>query len=102
MFDAFAPLWTALNGSNEADSPYRRMIALAAAEAARGGSEIDAAARAIGVAPAEVERWLVQVLEAWRDASPPQPIEPWDYRYVNSEANRRARGEDPGANRCCP
>jgi hypothetical protein len=88
LFDAFVPLWTALNGRNEAASPYRRMIAMAAADAATHGSPIDAAARAIGVETAQVERWLVQVLEAWRDASPPQPVEPWDYRYVNSAANR--------------
>lgn len=95
LFDAFAPLWTALNGRNEADSPYRRMLALAAADAARRGSQVDAAARAIGVTTAEVERWLVQVLEAWRDASPPQPVEPWDYRYVNSAANRQLQAKIP-------
>jgi hypothetical protein len=88
LFDAFVPLWTALNGRNEADSPYRRMIAMAATDAAKDGSEIDAAARAIGVETAEIERWLVQALEAWRDASGPQMVEPWDYRYRNSVANR--------------
>jgi hypothetical protein len=88
VFEAFAPLWAAVNGRNEPDSPYRRMIALAAADARRGGSEVAAAASAIGATPAEVERWLVEVLEAWHDASPPQPVEPWDYRYLNSEANR--------------
>jgi len=97
VFDAFTPLWTAVNGRNEADSPYRRMIALAAAEARRGGSEIDAAATAIGATPAEIERWLVQVLEAWRDASPPQAIEPWDFRYVHSEANRLLEARIPAA-----
>jgi hypothetical protein len=89
IFEAFAPLWAALNGRNEADSPYRRMIAMAASDAAQRGSEIDAAARAIGVAPADVERWLVQVLEAWRDANPSPPVEPWDYRFVNGAANRQ-------------
>jgi len=95
IFDAFAPLWAALNGRNEADSPYRRLIAMAAAAAARRGSEIDAAARAIGVEPPVVERWLVQVLEAWREASPPQAVEPWDYRYLNSAANRQLEARIP-------
>jgi hypothetical protein len=95
VFEAFAPLWASVNGRNDSDSPYRRMIALAAAEARRGGSEIDAAAAAIGATPAEVERWLVQVLEAWRDSSPPQPVEPWDFRYVNSEANRLLEARIP-------
>lgn len=95
IFDAFGTLWTALNARNDRDSPYRRMIAMAAADAAKHGSEIDAAARAIAVEPAEVERWLVQVLEAWRDTGPAQPVEPWDYRYVNSAANRRLQSSIP-------
>ncbi|MDH5271540.1 MAG: M3 family metallopeptidase [Gammaproteobacteria bacterium] len=97
IFDAFVPLWTALNGRGEADSPYRRMIALAAAEARKNGSEIDAAARAIGVTTMEVERWLVQVLAAWRDANPADPIEPWDFRYVNGAANRELQARIPAA-----
>jgi hypothetical protein len=97
VFDAFAPLWASLNGRNEVDSPYRRMIALAAADAAQRGSEIDAAARAIGIGTAEVERWLVQILEAWRNASPPQLVEPWDYRYLNSAANRQLESQIPAA-----
>jgi hypothetical protein len=95
LFDAFAPLWTALNGRNEPDSPYRRMIAMAALDAARRGSEIDAAARAIGVGTAGIEQWLVQALEAWRDASPPQRVEPWDYRYLNGAANRQLEATIP-------
>jgi hypothetical protein len=95
IFDAFAPLWTALNGRNERDSPYRRLIAMAAADAVIHGSEIDAAARAIGIDTTEVERWLVRVLEAWRDASPARPVEPWDFRYVNSAASRRLRASIP-------
>lgn len=89
LFEAFVPLWTALNGRNEPDSPYRRLVALAAADARERGSEIDAAARAIGIDSDEVERWLVRVLEAWRDASPSRQIEPWDYRYVHSAAGRQ-------------
>jgi hypothetical protein len=95
LFDSFGPLWTALNAGNRRDSPYRRMVALAAADAAKHGSEIDAAALALGVTAAEVERWLVRVLEAWRDSIPAQPVEPWDYRYVNSAANRRLQDSIP-------
>lgn len=95
LFDAFVPLWTAINGHNEADSPYRRLIALAAADAREHGSEIDAAARAIGIEPGEIERWLVRILEAWRDASPPGQVEPWDYRYVHSAASRQLEARVP-------
>ncbi len=97
LFDAFLPLWSALNGRNEPGSPYRRMIALAAADARAHGSEIDAAARAIGVSTADVERWLVQLLEAWRDANPGPPIEPWDFRYLNGAANRELQALIPAA-----
>jgi hypothetical protein len=97
IFAAFAPLWTALNGHREADSPYRRMIAMAADDARRNGSQIDAAARAIGVGTTDVEHWLVQVLAAWRDANPADPIEPWDFRYVNGAANRELQARIPAA-----
>jgi hypothetical protein len=97
LFDAFLPLWTALNGRNESDSPYRRMIALAAADARIHGSQVDAAARAIGVTTDDVERWLVQVLEAWRDANPAASVEPWDFRYVNGVANRELQSRIPAS-----
>ena len=87
--DAFLPLWVALNGNNEPDSPYRRLIKLAAAAEATNGSGVEAAARAIGVTVPDVEKWLVQILEAWRDATGPNPVEPWDYRYTMGEAGRR-------------
>jgi hypothetical protein len=96
LHDAFLPLWSALNGDNEPDSPYRRLIRLAAAQESSSGSGIAAAARAIGVTVEEVEQWLVQILEAWRDANPPDLIEPWDYRYSVGEANRRLAPAFPG------
>lgn len=95
LFDAFAPLWTALAGRGEAGSPYRRLIAMAAADAAQRGSAVDAAARALGVETAQVERWLVEVLEAWRQASGPEMVEPWDYRHSNSAANRQLAARIP-------
>lgn len=88
VFDAFRPLWQALNGDNEPDSPYRRAIRLAAEEAKTGGTYIDQAALALGVKHADIERWLVEMLEAWRVANGPQPIEPWDFRHSIGAANR--------------
>ncbi|MGH8131224.1 MAG: hypothetical protein ACRES3_10270 [Steroidobacteraceae bacterium] len=96
LFDAFLPLWAALNGSNAPDSPYRRLIKLASVAEATNGSGVEAAARAIGVTVADVERWLLQILAAWRDATGPEMVEPWDYRYVNGEANRRLASSFPG------
>jgi hypothetical protein len=89
LFDAFGPLWSAINGNNESTSPYRRLLKAAAAEEATNGSGATAAARAIGVTVPDVERWLVQILSAWRDANRGPLVEPWDYRYVQGEANRR-------------
>jgi hypothetical protein len=96
LHDAFLPLWAALNGNNEPDSPYRRLIKLAAAEESTSGSGVAAAARAIGVSVDEVEKWLVQILEAWRDANPSDLIEPWDYRYAVGEGSRRLAPAFPG------
>jgi hypothetical protein len=89
LFDAYRPLWDALNGKNETDSPYRRLIRMAAVADPTDGSGATAAARAIGVTVEEVERWLVRILEVWRDATGPEQVEPWDYRYSVGEAGRR-------------
>jgi hypothetical protein len=87
-FLAFVPLWQAINGNDERDSPYRRMIAGAATEGAKNGSEIDHVARDVGIDNTEVERWLVQMLDAWRASSGDAMVEPWDYRYQAGEAER--------------
>ena len=44
-----------------------------------------AAAESLGVQPADVEIWLEQILETWREVSGDTPIEPWDYDYVGGE-----------------
>jgi hypothetical protein len=88
VFLAFVPLWQAINGNDEADSPYRRMIAGAVAAAAKNGSEITNAARDAGIDPPEVERWLMQILDAWRESSADAMVEPWDFRFQAGEADR--------------
>jgi hypothetical protein len=95
LFRAFQPLWLAINGHDERDSPYRRVIRAAAQEAARSGSEIDAAARTLGVKPADVEAWLERVLDAWRAATASSTLEPWDYRYAGGAADRALRDSIP-------
>jgi hypothetical protein len=88
VFMALAPLWQAINGNNELDSPYRRMIAMAAADAIKHGSEVDAAARDAGVKTADVEQWLEQILDAWRQVNRDEPIEPWNFSYPGAKADR--------------
>lgn len=91
LFLAFNPLWEAVNGKDQPDSPYRRLIRMTAtdAEKTKNKSAIAAAADSLGVQPAEVEIWLEQILDTWRQVSGDTPIEPWDYRYVAGETGRQ-------------
>jgi oligoendopeptidase F len=91
LFLAFNPLWEAVNGKDQPDSPYRRMIRMAAtdAEKTKSKSAIAAAADSLGVQPADVETWLEKILDTWRQVSGDTPIEPWDYRYVAGESGRQ-------------
>jgi hypothetical protein len=89
LFLALMPLWTAVNGANTPDSPYRRMMALnGAVVTANGRSPISDAAATLGIPPQQVEQWLVQVLEAWQARSKGPALEPWDYWYASSGASR--------------
>ena len=88
LFLQFVPLWQSINGKNEPDSPYRRVIAMAAERGRSEGTAIDAAAKTIGVSPTENENWLVQILDAWRKANDGKPMEPWDYRYRGGATER--------------
>src|SRR5262249_623065 len=88
LFLAFQPLWLALNGHDEADSPYRRLIRMAAAQAKSQPSPIDAAARTVGVSTAECERWLERILDTWRQVSGETAMEPWNYRFAGGAADR--------------
>jgi hypothetical protein len=88
LFLQFVPLWQAINGKSERDSPYRRVIAMAAERGRTEGTEIDAAAKTVGASTAEVEKWLVQILDAWRKASGGKRMEPWDYRYRGGATER--------------
>jgi len=93
LFLAFVPLWETINGKDEPDSPYRRRIKFAAAhDLTIHASPIDAAAKDLGLTTDEVEQWLEKILDTWRQVTPNQPVEPWDYRYV-------AGGGDRGADR---
>jgi len=85
VFLAMAPLYEAINNKNEPNSPYRRLIKLAAAQKT---SEVANAAKTVGATNEQVENWLIEILDAWRRATPATEVEPWDYRYVNGEAGR--------------
>lgn len=88
LFLAFVPLWRALNDEDRIDSPYRRMIRLAARQVKRHGSPIDAAARTVGVSATETEHWLERILDVWRQVPGDAAVEPWDYRFEGGVAER--------------
>jgi hypothetical protein len=89
LFLSFSPLWSAINGDNASDSPYRRMLVRAGAEMRTNGrSPISDAAATLGITPQEVEHWLVQILGAWRARSQGEALEPWDYWYASARASR--------------
>lgn len=88
LFLAFTPLWQAVNGKNEENSSYRRMIAMTSSETEKHGSNLEVAARTVGATPQAVEHWLEQILDEWRNATTGENIEPWDYYYREAEADR--------------
>jgi len=88
LFYAFEPLWNAVDGKHDAASPYRRLLPLVVSAADGHGTKIDSAARTIGVSSQEVEHWLVQILDTWRQVDGGEMVEPWNYFYRGGEATR--------------
>jgi hypothetical protein len=50
---------------------------------------MDRRAASFGLPEAEVERWLLSALNAWRAALPDTLLEPWDYYYYLGAASRQ-------------
>ena len=88
LFYAMEPLWNAVDGKHDAASPYRRLLPLVVSAADGHGTWIDAAAKTIGVSPLEVEHWLEQILDTWRQVDGGEMDEPWNYFYRGGEASR--------------
>lgn len=89
LFFAFSPLWIAVDGPNDATSPYRRMIALAAEQQRRtGSSALGDAAASLDLPGEQIERWLTAILEAWHSHLKGPAVEPWDYWYSAAAAGR--------------
>lgn len=92
LFAAFGPLWQAINGKNERESPYRLLIAMRAADKAKRDAALREAASSINAEPAQVERWLEQILDGWRQATGDRLVEPWDFHYQAGLADRMLAG----------
>ena len=88
QFLALTPVWRSMNGDNGSGSPYRRLIALEAARSRGRELPAETQARATGIEPDSLERWLVAILETWREVTSPSLIEPWDWYYQTGRASR--------------
>jgi len=93
IFMAMEPTFQAIAGDGGPNAPYRRLVRASARTWEREGSVIDANAEALGIPAGDFEPMLRAILEAGRrrlaDLSGDKPIEPWDYRFVVGEAERR-------------
>jgi hypothetical protein len=95
LFLALAPTWRTVNGDDGPRSPYRALLVFGAAQDPEANpSPLDRAAD-IGVGPATLERWLTAILDAWRTATPDSAVEPWDYSYLASAADRQLDARIP-------
>ncbi|MDB4910765.1 MAG: hypothetical protein JWO39_1588 [Gemmatimonadetes bacterium] len=88
LFLAIDTIWRSMNGDDGARSPYRQFVRLSAARWRADGSPVDEEARVLRIKPALIEKWLVQVLDAWRASTPSAMIEPWDWHYQAGAASR--------------
>jgi hypothetical protein len=89
LFLAMEPLYRAVNGDDDAaTSPYRALVGLSAARWKAGDSPVERSLRALDVPSEALEPWLLSILEAWRDATAPTAVEPWDVAYTTSAADR--------------
>jgi hypothetical protein len=88
LWSAMAPIWASVNGDNGPRSPYRTLIRLNAARMQSEGEVLGESVRGIGVEPAVMEKWLMEVLQKWHDITPDTAIEPWDFAYNAGRGNR--------------
>ena len=89
LFLSLEPVWRSVNRDNQPASPYRVLIAGEVRERGRAQPPAAEQARASGVPPDSLERWLLRVLERWRDVNPDSSIEPWDWFYQTGLTGRR-------------
>lgn len=90
-FMALEPMWRAMNGNDDAGSPYRALIPLSAGEwqSSVEGSYVARQARSLGIDPSQLDTVLVRILSAWRDHTAARSIEPWNWWYANGAFARR-------------
>ena len=88
LFLALDPVWRSMNGDNGPASPYRRLIRDEIRRRNGAASPALDQARASGVPPDSLERWLYAMLAAWRDGTADSLMEPWDWYYGTGRTSR--------------
>jgi hypothetical protein len=88
LFRALEPVWRTVNGNDSAASPYREIVRRRLIDWGVSQTPMEERARALGVEPDSLERWLEQVLMAWRATLPDTLFEPWDFYHYAGEASR--------------
>jgi hypothetical protein len=89
LFLSLEPMFRTINGDDGARSPYRVMVPLSAKRWRERGSPVAEGARMAGADPAQMELWLVSLLQRWHDVNADSMMEPWDYDYNAGRADRR-------------
>ncbi len=89
LFRALEPIWRSVNGADEPDSPFRRVIPLRRASWRGAATPFAERARSAGLTEAGLERWLMAALEAWRATLPDTVLEPWDFYHFVGAPGRR-------------
>jgi hypothetical protein len=89
LFLSLQPVWRSVNRDNRPGSPYRQLIAREVKNRGKAEPTTVEQARASGVPPDSLERWLLRMLETWREVTPDSLIEPWDWFYRTGLTSRR-------------
>ena len=95
LLEAMQPMFRTINGDGGEQSPFRRMQPMVAAEWRAGGSPVADNLRALGLDEAQLEPWLVAVLQAWSELTTGDDLEPWDYEYAGNPVERQLGARVP-------
>jgi len=95
LWRSMMPMWKSFDGYTGSPSPYQLFVQMNAARMKESGEEIGESVRGIGVDPELMERWLVRVLEKWREIAPNTTMEPWDFLYLAGSAHRQLIDDIP-------
>jgi hypothetical protein len=97
LFLAMEPMFRTMDGDGGAQSPFRRMQPMVAAQWRDGYSPVRDNLAALGMEEALLEPWLVSILQAWSELTAGSELEPWDYEFSGNPVERVLGGRVPHA-----